>query len=143
MRWNLRINLCLAALVMFALPLVWGAEKKKDPQVEAEEKQAAEEDSAAVGKDTLTGYEFNSRGKLYINEVPDGQKPLVLGTFVADGKIYQIKVEREELRAQLAPYHNKEVGLAGKIRNGGKYLVVQNIMGGVPPPDVIRNRRGL
>lgn len=119
------------------------AEKKKDPVLEAEEKEAAEEDAEAVGKDTQSGYEFTARGKLALSNMDDTQKPLVIGLFAADGRVYSVKVERDELRAQLRAYDGKSVGLAGKIRNKGKYFVVQEIADGVPAPDALRNPRGL
>src|SRR5690349_21058606 len=121
MSWNFKTSLLLAAFVFAISSKAMSGEKKKDPQLEAEEKEARAEDEAAVGKDNLNGAEFSSRGKLILTEGADDPKALVLGVFVAEGRTYQVKIEREELRNELKPYNNKEVALAGKIRNNGKY----------------------
>ena len=120
----------------------FSAEKKKDPKIEAEEKEAREEDEAVAGKDIAGGHEFTARGKFVLNDT-DVENPVVVGAFVAEGKIYQVKVEREDLRPRLALFNNKEVGLTGKLRNKGKYLVVQDITTDAVKPDAMRNRRGL
>ena len=120
----------------------FAAEKKKDPKIEAEENEAREEDEAVIGKDIVGGHEFTARGKFVLNDT-DVEKPVVVGAFIAEGKMYQVKIEREELRARLIPFHNKEVGLTGKLRNKGKYLVVQDITTDAVKPDAMRNRRGL
>jgi len=116
--------------------------KKKDPKIEAEENEAHEEDEAMIGKDIVGGHEFTARGKFVLNDT-DVEKPVVVGAFIAEGKMYQVKIEREELRARLIPFNNKEVGLTGKLRNKGKYLVVQDITTDAVKPDAMRNRRGL
>jgi hypothetical protein len=139
--------LSLAAMLGFAVTS-FAAEKgkKKDPQQEAEEKEAAEEDAAAVGRDLPGGpgaFEFNARGKLDLYQHPDDQKPIVIGIFTADGKAYEVKAGNEELLTKLQQYNGKLVSLAGKLRNKGKYLVVQSIVEGAGRPDSMRNRRGL
>jgi hypothetical protein len=138
--------LSLVALFGFALPLLAAEKgKKKDPQQEAEEKEAAEEDAAAVGRDLPGGpgaSEFSARGKLDLYQVQEGQKPIVIGVFSADGKNYEVK-SSDDLIAKLQQHNGKLVSLAGKLRNNGKYFVVQSIIEGAGRPDSMRNRRGL
>jgi len=132
----------LLLLSLVALP-VCAAENEKDEALAAEAKEAAEEDSANVGKDFGGGYELIARGKFKLYAEGESENPQVVGLFSADGKIYQVKLENEGLKKELAPFNGKDVGLAGKLRNKGKYLVVQMLMNSAPPPDTFRNPRGL
>lgn len=132
----------LLLLSLVALPIC-AAENEKDEALAAEAKEAAEEDSANVGKDFGGGYELIARGKFKLYAEGESENPQVVGLFSADGKIYQVKLENEGLKKELAPFNGKDVGLAGKLRNKGKYLVVQMLMNSAPPPDTFRNPRGL
>jgi hypothetical protein len=139
-----RLNALSALLLLsfVALP-VTAAESEKDEALAAEAKEAAEEDTANIGKDFAGGYELIARGKFKLYAEGESENPQVIGLFSADGKIYQVKLENEGLKKELAPFNGKDVGLAGKLRNKGKYLVIQMLMNSAPPPDSFRNPRGL
>jgi hypothetical protein len=130
--------LCLPLLFSSA---VFAAEPT--PEQVAESKEAEEEDKAAVGKDFAGGFEFIGRGKFKLYGEGESENKEVVGLFSCDGKLFQVKVENEQLKKDLAPHNGKDVGLSGKLRNKGKYLVVQSISVGAPPPDSFRNPRGL
>lgn len=119
------------------------ADAAKDEALAAEAKEAEEEDTANIGKDFAGGYELIARGKFKLYGEGESDNPQVIGLFSADGKIYQVKLENEGLKKELTPLNGKDVGLAGKLRNKGKYLVVQMLMNSAPPPDSFRNPRGL
>ena len=63
-------------------------------------------------------------------------KPRMLGVFRSGKRAYQVKVAEESLRKELTKFNGKFVTLGGKIRNNGKYLIVQEILsraGGLAP----------
>lgn len=138
-------NYCLSLLLLgtLAVPLFAEDAKEKDEALAAEDKEAEEEDTASIGKDFVGGYELIARGKFKLYGEGESENPKVVGLFAADGKVYQCKVENEDLKKDLAAFNGKEVGLAGKLRNKGKYYVIQMIMNSAPPPDSFRNPRGL
>jgi len=140
-----RSQLWLALMLMGTLtaPLFAEEAKEKEEALAAEDKEAEEEDTANIGKDFVGGYELIARGKFKLYGEGESENPKVIGLFSADGKIYQCKIENEGLKKDLAPQNGKEVGLAGKLRNKGKYFVIQMLMNSAPPPDSFRNPRGL
>ena len=132
------------SVLFLAASVLQSGEPKKSPEEIAEEKQADEEERQLEGKRPETGHEYTARGRLQLVPMDEGKTPKVLGTFTADGKTYMLKIASEELRAQLQPFDNKDVALAGKIRNNGKYLIVEDIVAGSgTPAATFRNPRGL
>jgi len=118
-------------------PLLLSAEKTKAEL--AEEAEAAEEERKLdeAGKLPEDGYEFMEAGKLFLsNAVMDPARPSVLGVFRSGKRAYQVKVAEESLRKELTKFNGKFVTLGGKIRNDGKYLIVQEVLsraGGLAP----------
>ena len=118
-------------------PVLLSAEMTKAEQ--AEEAEAAEEERKLdeAGKLPEDGYEFMEAGKLFLsNAVMDPARPSVLGVFRSGKRAYQVKVAEESLRKELTKFNGKYVTLGGKIRNKGKYLIVQEVMsqaGGLAP----------
>lgn len=137
------LALLLSPLAALALHAEDADKSDKEKQLAAEAKEAEEEDTANIGKDFAGGYELITRGKFKLFADGESENPTVVGLFSAEGKIYQVKVEQESLKKELAPHSGKDVGLAGKLRNKGKYFVVQSIMNSAAPPDSFRNPRGL
>jgi hypothetical protein len=122
-------NFLLAGTVLVCGMTAWSAEKTKVEQ--AEEAEAAEEDRKLqeAGRIPEDGYEFMEGGKLHLAAgVMDPARPSVLGIFRSNKRTYQVKVAEESLRPQLAKFNGKMVTLGGKIRNGGKYLIVQEVL---------------
>lgn len=143
---NQKLAVIVAVIVSFSLALEAGEPKKKPPTLEEiEAKEAAEEEKLLEGKRPETGHEFSARGRLRLALVEEGQTPpAILGIFTADGKSYQVKIANEALRAQLLPFDNKDIALGGKVRNKGKYLIVEEvIIGSGTPAATLRNPRGL
>lgn len=138
---NLRLLLVLP--LAFSAAVFAADDDKQSPEQVAEAKEAEEEDKAAIGKDFAGGYEFIGRGKFRMYAEGESENKEVVGLFACDGKMYLVKVENEQLKKDLAPHSGKDVGLTGKLRNKGKYLIVQTISAGAPPPDSFRNPRGL
>ena len=58
----------------------------------------------------------------------DVERPSVLGIFRSGKGIYQVKVAEESLRKELNKFNGKMVTLGGKVRNKGKYLIVQEVL---------------
>jgi hypothetical protein len=110
-------------------------------QQKKEEEEAAREDDAARNKitDAFTK-EASLRGRvaLYV-EPQDG----ILGVFTTADRAYFLKAENEKLASDLKKFEGKEVTLGGKIRNQGKYFIVQEIPAPEPPPPVFRDPFGL
>lgn len=142
----MKVDHCLMACLCMALlagPACAAEDEKESPERIAEAKEAEQEDQAAIGKDFAGGFEFIGRGKFKLYADGESENKAVVGLFSCDGKLYQVKAESEQLKKDLAPHNGKEVGLSGKLRNQGKYLIVQSISAGAPPPDSFRNPRGL
>lgn len=128
----------LAFAAVFACSVVvWAAEKTEAER--AEDAEAAEEERKLeeAGRIPNDGYEFSGGGRLLLsNGVMDPERPGVLGVFRTKARVYLVKVDEEALRGKLAKFNGKMVTLGGKIRNGGKYLVVQEVLsqpGGLAP----------
>jgi hypothetical protein len=137
-RW---LPFCLL-LAAFALPIACA-----EDDVEAlEAEEAAREDQEAAAKqtgDNLGMPEAVMAGKFFMEPAKEGESPKVLGRFVASGSTYLVKIAHEELRKPLAKYDGKEVRFQGKIRNKGKYFVVEQIIEAPPPAAFMRNPVGL
>lgn len=118
----------LLVLLLPGLPLV-SAEKTVAEQAEDEEAAAEERQLEKQGKLPEDGHEFTASGKLVLaTQVMDQERPGVLGLFTACGRSYQVKLAEETLREKLNTFNGKTVTLAGKIRNQGKYLIVQAVL---------------
>jgi len=138
----LRICSSLAALPLvlglFCLSCpVRGGEKDKASGQEKEAAEAAAEEEAEKKLDemdskrsvTLTG-RF-SRDALAPEDTPPG----VVGVFSAtDGNLYLVKLADQGMLKLLCSYDKKDVTLAGKLRNKGKYLIVETVIAGEPKP---------
>ena len=113
----------------------WEGERK---EAEAEEQREAEltfEEKAKM--------RAQYRGILALQDGLDDGNPDVIGSFTAEdaggSRIYMLKIENKELIRMLKTLDRKKVALSGKVRNGGKYLLVTGVtdQSGGPP----RNRR--
>lgn len=132
LRWLLiLIPLCAASM--------WGAEKTKAEL--AEDAEAAEEERWLEKRDLLPedGYEFEQVGKLLLNpRTVDETRPSVVGVFLSRGRTYQVKTDGASVLKRLGKFNGKVVRLGGKVRNSGKYLIVQDVLSqpgkGIPTP---------
>jgi hypothetical protein len=118
----------LSAVLLAAFPLL-GAEGEEDPAT-AEAEQATKEEALlrAQGKIPETGYETTLQGKYLATTPSEGQRADIPGVFVAQGRTYQVKLQDNALREKLAPFNGKAVTLGGKIRNQGKYFIVEDVL---------------
>lgn len=136
--------MCVSVLFLACAWALEGGEPKKSPEEIAEEKEAEEEEQLMVGKRPESGHEFSARGRLQLVPLEEGKIPKILGTFTSDRKTYLVKITNEALFAQLLPFDKKDVGLGGKVRNSGKYLIVEEVLAGSGTPAAsFRNPRGL
>jgi hypothetical protein len=101
----------------------------QDPSA-AEAEQAAKEEEIlrAQGKIPETGYETALQGKYLMTAQQEGQRTDVPGVFVTQGRTYQVKLVEASLRDKLTPFNGKPVTLGGKIRNQGKYFIVEDVL---------------
>jgi len=95
-----------------------------------EEEEAAREEALlqAQGKIPETGHEKVLEGKYLVTVVEGGEKAAIPGVFVVKGHVYQLKLANEELRGRLKPFNGKRVTLGGKIRNQGKYFILEEVL---------------
>jgi len=132
----------LISLLVLCLPLM-GAEKTELEM--AEDAEAAEEERILeqLGRLPDDGHEFTAAGRLVLAaQAMDENRPSVLGIFTAYKRTYQVKLEDESLRKKLAKFNGKTVTLAGKIRNKGKYLIVQAVLTQPGKFRAVSGRRG-
>ena len=83
------------------------------------------------------------RGKLTLVGSGGDDGTDVVGSLIdPSGRIYLLKLEKKDLLSTLTTFNNKTVALQGKLRNKGKYLLVQGVTepGGGAAPD--RKKRG-
>jgi len=128
--------------ILFVAAASVGAVERTETE-RAEEAVAAEEERKLEEKGLIPdgGYEFEQEGKLTLATwTMDEQRPSILGIFTSRGRTYQVKVAREPLRKALARFNGKQVTLGGKVRNEGKYLIVQEVLSQVVPVGPGKNR---
>jgi len=114
------------------------AAEKPDKKQQAEELEAKAEAEAEAGTDNIKSV-FS--GTLDLNlQAPAGAA--VIGTFVSEGKTYELKVANPEMRKSLEEYNKKKVTLVGVIRNKGKYFIAASLVETVAPPAYTRKRGG-
>jgi hypothetical protein len=94
---------------------------------EQEEADREEELLRAQGKTPDQGQETVLQGK-YLATAPQENRTDIPGVFLASGKTYQVKLAAENLRNKLVPFNGKQVTLGGKIRNRGKYFIVEEVL---------------
>lgn len=114
----------LSAFMAFAL---FSAEGETEP-TEDEAAAKEEEQLRAQGKIPETGYETTLQGKYHAVAQQEGQRTDIPGVFLTQGKTYQVKLMHAALREKLTPFNGKQVTLAGKIRNSGKYFIVEEVL---------------
>jgi len=127
---RLQTPLYSLAFLFLGLGLSLGAGEPTEKE-SAEDAEAAEEERKleAAGLIPDGGYEFEQEGRLALaNYVMDKERPSVVGVFNSRGRTYQLKLEKESLRKELAKFNGKKVTLGGKVRNKGKYLIVQEVL---------------
>ena len=84
-------------------------------------------------------------GKFFALKVNDDTRfPAIAGTFtVENGPTYQVKAADKAMLNRLAALDKKKCILAGKVRNGGKYLLVSSVIEAAGAPVERRKRGGL
>ena len=133
----------IALLLVFALtcPALWALSKE---QRATEAEQAALEDEAAEKKRGEDGGpETVLVGKFFRQVQQEVQNPEVFGAYLSGGHAYLLKVENPTAKSYLLKNERKVVKLAGRIRNEGKYFIVEKVIAPVPLAPPIRNRRGI
>ena len=119
----------LLILLPFCVVSVCSAEKTKAEL--AEDAEAAEEERLLEKQDLLPedGYEFEQVGKLLLHpRTVDETRPSVVGVFLSRGRTYQVKTDGPSVLKRLNRFNGKVVRLGGKVRNSGKYLIVQDVL---------------
>ena len=139
----LRLFLLVFILGLCCVPAVRGAEKKK-PDLEAEAKQAAEEEAQEL-KDRQQGKkpQITFHGTFKMRGESDPGNPEVIGAFLTDqhdmvpGQVYMVKAggsNKPILTEALKKQDGKKATLQGFLRNERKYLIVINIIESAPTP---------
>jgi hypothetical protein len=134
---------CLSILCLGLLPgRIVAAQSEEQTAQEKEAAKEAEEDAAraAKPKDSYTS-ESTVKGKVII--FPQPQEEEVPGAFNVGSKIYLLKVREATLMKEIIALNGKTVALAGKVRNDGKYFVVEGIPKSEPKPPRMDNPAGL
>ena len=150
-RWVLKLLFLVFTLGLCCVPAVRGGEKEK-PDLGAEAKQAADEDAQeqkerAEGKMGLHQRIFN--GTFVLLAETDDDNPDVLGQFATDntdkvpGQVYLVKVKDKNpaVVEVLKKMNGQKATLHGRLRVGGKYLVVYEVVVKGPTPPVKERRR--
>jgi hypothetical protein len=111
-------------------------DQEKEAAREAEENvaRAAKPNDSYAAESTL-------KGRVII--FPQPQEEEVPGAFNVGSKIYLLKVREAGLMKELQALNGKTVALAGKIRNDGKYFIVEGIPKAEPKPPRMDNPAGL
>jgi hypothetical protein len=129
---KLRATASVTGILFLALVVTCqavSAEKTKAEQAEEAEAAAEERALEKQGRLPEDGYEFTAPGRLALaTHTMDEDRPSVVGIFTAYGKTYQLKLAEASLRKKLEKFNGKTVTLGGKIRNTGKYLIVQAVL---------------
>ena len=134
--------MALIAIVFVASSVTAWAQS--DEARASEERQAAEEDAAAEKeRGDEGGSETVLIGKFYRQKEKEADNPAVFGTYVSGGRAYLLKVENPIAKPYLIKNERKEIKLAGRIRNEGKYFIVEKVIAPVQLAPPIRNRRGI
>jgi len=134
-------RIAFAALCCLLLSVQARAEEP-DARREAEKAQEAEEDAAknAEPRDTFDA-ESTLKGRVIL--FPQPQDEDVPGAFNVRSKVYLLKVRDANLMKEILTLNGKTVLLAGKVRNQGKYFIVEGIPKPEPPPPRMDNPAGL
>jgi len=126
---SMQTALCLLLPLFLAGNVAVSAEPTRTETAEAAE--AAEEERKLEEQGLIPdgGYEFEQEGRLTLaSHTMDEDRPSIVGIFTSRGRTYQVKLAKENLRKELAKFNSKNVTLGGKVRNRGKYLIVQEVL---------------
>ena len=116
------------------LPL-FGAElspKEEAAIIEEEDKAEAELPMEKLPPGSL-------HGRLHLEKEPAGDPNTVVGQFIADKRVYQLRLEDPKLWVRLRKVNGKSVTLLGKIRMRGKYFIAHAVE--IPAPGIRRTDR--
>ena len=117
--------------------------QKKDPQLAAEEKEAqAEEDAEQTLDPDSIKRLFQGKFTVYKSEEAE-MAPDVIGAFTADNHIYLVKASAPGVTQKLLLNDGKQTTLVGKVRNQGKYIIVQEVAESGAVPVDSRKRGGI
>jgi hypothetical protein len=126
---------------LFAASPGWAAQSDQaQKDREAEEEAREDQQKAATPRDSFMS-ESAFKGRIAIFDEPESQD--TPGTFTVGAKVYLLKVRNDDLKAKIRALNRKEVVLAGKVRNQGKYFVVESIPEPPPPPPRMADKHGL
>ena len=136
---NLAVLLCAGAcFVLQGLPEARAAGSKKESLEDKEAKQSAKEDEAERNGSEIEQIRAKASftGKVVLGtDGLDQPGPGVVGSLtLADGQVFQLKPADQALLKKLTPLDGRTAMLQGKLRNGGKYLVVYEVVP-TPAPD--------
>jgi hypothetical protein len=134
---------CLSVLCLGLLPgRIVAEQSEEQTEQEKEAAREAEENAAKAAKPNDSyASESTVKGKVII--FPQPQEEEVPGAFNVGSKIYLLKVREEALKKEIIALNGKTVALAGKVRNDGKYFVVEGIPKAEPKPPRMDNPAGL
>jgi hypothetical protein len=149
-RWGLKLLFLVFTLGPCCVPAVRGGEKEK-PDLKAETKQEADEDAREQneGPDERRAHQRIFNGTFVLLAETDDDNPDVLGQLATDntdkvpGQIYLVKVkDKNPAVVELLKKMNfQKATLHGRLRVGGKYLVVYGVVVKGPTPPVKERRR--
>jgi len=130
-RWPLIIAIGIASCPFPA----FGAElspKEEAAIMEEEDKREAELPMEKLPPGSL-------HGRLQLEKEPAGDPNTVVGQFIADKRVYQLRLEDPKLWDRLRTVNGKRVTLLGKIRMRGKYFIAHDVE--IPVPGIRRTDR--
>ena len=149
-RWGLTLLFLVFTLGLCCVPAVRGGEKEK-PDLKAEAKQETDEDDQEQkeGSDARRAHQRIFNGTFVLLAETDEDNPDVLGQFATDntdkvpGQIYLVKVKDKNPAVVeiLKKMNGQKATLHGRLRVGGKYLIVYGVVQKGPTPPVKERRR--
>ncbi len=93
------------------------------------QKVSPEETAEREGNNEKFGADFCGKLALFTKEQKEAfGDASVFGTLTTDKTTYFVKLNSEKLLEALTPYDGKKCTLTGKLRNEGKYLLVQKVV---------------
>jgi hypothetical protein len=116
------------AILMASMPLARAATPR--PDREAENRKAAAEEAAEIEANPKDfGSNFTGKLSLFTKEQKEEyDDSSVYGTFTTDKKMFFVKLVSEKTLDVIKPFDGKTCTVTAKVRNEGKFLLVQKMV---------------
>ena len=120
----------LLALTLLSVSLPVARAAAPNPDREAENRRtAAEEEAETQANPENFGSNFSGKLSLFTKEQKEEYgDSSVYGTFTTDKKTFCVKLVSEKTLDALKPYDGKTCTVTAKVRNEGRFLVIQKLV---------------